>query len=120
MSNSSIENKLVKFLQKKGYYVEVEPVYPSTIDILATKGDKLILAEIKSVDRIDASDIVKLKSYENLLKRVKKPKKKLVRSFLISSGTITESAQRLSKELKINILRPNELRRFYSHRVFKK
>jgi len=116
----SLQNRIIEFLQKKGYRVQVEPVYPSTIDILASRGDSFILAEIKSADKIDSSDIIKLKSYENFLKNVIKPKKRFIKTFLISPGEATGSAKMLSKKLKINILKPYQLNKIFSPKVSKK
>ena len=111
-----VEEQLTNFLTGKGYDIRVQPLL-STIDIIATKGKNIILFEVKSKERIDASDIANLKSEEE---KTRKELKANVKSFLYSQGTITGSAQELSRQFNIGILKPEELGCFYSNPIFNK
>lgn len=119
MTESTIETYMTRFLEKRGYRVQIQPDYPSTIDILAVRGDRLILIEIKSKDRIDASDVASLKSYEEMIRQQVNAKKNQTASFLYSKGTTSGSAQELAKEYNVEILKPNQVGRFFSHKIFK-
>jgi predicted RecB family endonuclease len=120
MSESTLETYFAKFLKGRGYKVEVQPDYPSSIDIMGVKGDSLVLIELKSKDRIDASDVAQLKSYEEFLRQHTNAKSSGTVSFIYTKGVVSGSAQELSKEYGVEILKPGQLGRFSSHEVFKK
>jgi Holliday junction resolvase-like predicted endonuclease len=120
VTESTIEAYMARFLEKKGYTVQIQPDYPSTIDIMAVKDDSLVLIEVKSKDRIDASDVASLKSYEELMRQRVNAKKSRTVSFIYSKGVVSGSAQELSKEYDVEILKPGQIGRFYSHDIFKK
>lgn len=103
MSSENIEDRLAKLLIKNGFEVQTGSDFPSTIDVMATKDDKLYLFEVKNYGTIDFSDVARLKSLESFWNERLGTDKRKTRSFIIAKGKASDEAKELSKELRISI-----------------
>lgn len=65
--NVGLENNVIDLLEKKGFDVRSGSNFPSSIDLIATKNDRVILVEVKERSKIDSTDIVRLQSYSSRL-----------------------------------------------------
>jgi Holliday junction resolvase len=110
----------MEFLQKRGFEVRTGSTFPSTIDVLATNDNNLILIEIKEISRVDSTDIARLKSHASMLSKELGFKPIQARTFLFAEGNVTGSAIETSRELGIRICKPSEIGKFFSLDLFKK
>jgi hypothetical protein len=120
MYYDELENSLTEFLEKRGFEVRTGSAFPSTIDLLATIDDKLLLIEIKRTSRIDSTDIARLKSHASMLSKELGRNPFQTRTFIFAEGSITGSATETSKELRIPIYKPDEIEKFFSQDLFRK
>jgi Holliday junction resolvase len=120
MYYDELESSLTEFLEKRGFEVRTGSAFPSTFDVLATRGDNLVLIEMKRTSRIDSTDIARLKSHASMLSRELGFKSVQAKVFLFAEGNVTGSAIEASKELRIPIYNPNNIDKFYSLEIFRK
>jgi len=109
MSSENVEDKLARLLIRNGYNVQTGSDFPSTIDVLATKEDRLYLFEVKAYGTIDFSDLARMKSLESMWSERLKSDKRKTHSFIITKGEVTDEAKELSRDLRIDICSYSQL-----------
>lgn len=118
MPEEFIENKIVSFLIDKDFRVQSGSDFPSTIDIVASKDDQLILFELKESGQIDTSDIMRIKSLERLWSDRLETDKRKSKSFVLTKHDIPEVMKGLIGEFRIETYRFDQIGSIFSHRVF--
>ena len=104
-----LEHRLAQMLKKRGYKIQRATGRGRGVDIIARKNDQLFLIEVKTTRRVDSSDIVRSKTVEGLISRRLAKDIRQVTSIIVSNGTVTDSARKLSIELRVPVVRPSEI-----------
>jgi hypothetical protein len=120
MSQEFIENRIVSFLNKNGFEVRSGSDFPSTIDIVAAKGDQIVFFELKESGQVDTSDIMRLKSLGEIWSERLGADKSKNLFFVVTKREIPGMVKGLANELRIETYRFDQIGKIFSNPIFER